>query len=73
MKALVQEDPNYVIQRYESGKYAVDDSVTKEYLLVLIFKVVNLFRSCVILINNHSDFVFSKFQKLVFMTCKILV
>lgn len=36
LKALVQEDPNYVIQRYESGKYAVDDSVTKEYLLALV-------------------------------------
>lgn len=30
----MQEDPNYVIQRYESGKYAIDDSVTKEYLMV---------------------------------------
>ncbi|XP_067022225.1 uncharacterized protein [Acropora muricata] len=36
LKALVQEDPNYVIQRYESGKYAVDDSVTKEYLMALV-------------------------------------
>lgn len=36
LKALVTEDPNYVIKRYESGRYAVDDSVTKEYVKALI-------------------------------------
>lgn len=33
-QALVQEDPNYVVKRYESKKYAIDESVTNEYLKV---------------------------------------
>ena len=33
-QALVQEDPNYVVKRYESRKYAIDESVTSEYLKV---------------------------------------
>lgn len=34
LQALVQEDPNYVVKRYESRKYAIDESVTSEYLKV---------------------------------------
>ena len=37
-QALVQEDPNYVVRRYESGKYAIDQSVTNEYLKVKLPK-----------------------------------
>lgn len=36
LRALVQEDPNYVVRRYESGKYAIDQSVTNEYLKALV-------------------------------------
>ena len=34
LQALVNEDPNYVVKRYESRKYAIDESVTSEYLKV---------------------------------------
>lgn len=34
LQALVHEDPNYVVKRYESRKYAIDESVTNEYLKV---------------------------------------
>ena len=34
LQALVQEDPSYVVKRYESRKYAIDESVTSEYLKV---------------------------------------
>ena len=34
LQALVHEDPNYVVKRYESRKYAIDESVTSEYLKV---------------------------------------
>ena len=31
-QALVLEDLNYVARRYKSGKYAIDQSVTNQYL-----------------------------------------
>ena len=34
LQALVHEDPSYVVKRYESRKYAIDESVTSEYLKV---------------------------------------
>ena len=33
-QALVLEDLNYVARRYKSGKYAIDQSVTNQYLKV---------------------------------------
>ncbi|KAJ7390048.1 hypothetical protein OS493_027573 [Desmophyllum pertusum] len=36
LQALVHEDPNYVVKRYESRKYAIDESVTNEYLKALV-------------------------------------
>ena len=34
LQAVVHEDPSYVVKRYESRKYAIDESVTSEYLKV---------------------------------------
>lgn len=36
LRALVHEDPSYVVKRYESRKYAIDESVTNEYLKALV-------------------------------------
>jgi len=36
MKAIVNEDPDYVIRRYESGQYAVDDDVNAQYMKALL-------------------------------------
>ena len=33
-QALVLEDLNYVARRYKSGKYAIDQSVTNQYIKV---------------------------------------
>ena len=35
-QALVLEDLNYVARRYKSGKYAIDQSVTNQYLKVML-------------------------------------
>ncbi|XP_032222927.1 ATP-dependent zinc metalloprotease FTSH 4, mitochondrial isoform X2 [Nematostella vectensis] len=36
LRVMVSEDPDYVIRRYESGRYASDESVRKEYLKALV-------------------------------------
>ncbi|XP_031562149.1 ATP-dependent zinc metalloprotease FTSH 4, mitochondrial-like [Actinia tenebrosa] len=36
LRAMVTEDPQYVIRRYESGRYAIDESVKREYLKALV-------------------------------------
>jgi len=41
LQALVHEDPSYVVKRYESRKYAIDESVTNEYLKVRCLGCLN--------------------------------
>lgn len=41
LQALVHEDPSYVVKRYESRKYAIDESVTNEYLKVCCLGCLN--------------------------------
>ena len=49
MQEVVEQDPAYVVRRFESGKYAVDSDVRSIYLEVIVLKYPSTyFITCVL-------------------------
>ena len=59
-QALVLEDLNYVARRYKSGKYAIDQSVTNQYLKVWLPYAKNI--EPVVLMTSVKKIQYIKFS-----------
>ena len=59
-QALVLEDLNYVARRYKSGKYAIDQCVTNQYLKVRLPYAKNI--EAVVLMTSVKKIQYIKFS-----------
>ena len=72
-QAVLEQDPAYVVRRFESGKYAVDSDVRSVYLEVNVCMCVRVCTCvCPVCVNAYAPFY--KFNNcLLFCCCRLWI